>query len=69
MLCPSCGNSKNLKIVVQDEVLTYKGKSITLKDMKKVVCPCVEGVWDMESYSRYTEAQASLVHSVKFPKY
>jgi HTH-type transcriptional regulator / antitoxin MqsA len=65
MKCPSCGHSKTVNIV-KDETLSYGGQSLTLHSMKGEFCPdCGEGVWDQESYRRYTEAQAALIRAVK----
>jgi HTH-type transcriptional regulator/antitoxin MqsA len=51
---------------VLDETLTYDGKSMTLHDMRGQFCPeCGEGIWDDESYRRYTEAQEGLVRAIK----
>jgi HTH-type transcriptional regulator/antitoxin MqsA len=50
---------------VCDEILSYGGKSVVLHQMKGDFCPdCGEGVWDAESYRRYTEEQAKLLDSV-----
>ena len=63
MKCPECGYKEMVSKSV-DETLTYKGKSLTLHAMKGDFCPkCKEGIWDRESYHRYTEAQAALVRS------
>jgi HTH-type transcriptional regulator / antitoxin MqsA len=60
MRCPSCGHKMVPKIC--DEILSYGGKSVILHDMKGNFCSeCGEGVWDSESYRRYTEEQAKLV--------
>jgi len=65
MKCPSCGHSKMVN-KVKDETLSYGGQSLTLHSMKGEFCPdCGEGVWDQESYRRYTEAQAALIRAVK----
>jgi HTH-type transcriptional regulator/antitoxin MqsA len=51
---------------IQDETLSYSGQSLTLHLMKGDFCPaCGEGIWDEESYRRYTEAQAGLIRAVK----
>jgi HTH-type transcriptional regulator/antitoxin MqsA len=51
---------------IQDETLSYSGQSLTLHAMKGDFCPeCGEGVWDEDSYRRYTEAQSGLVRAVK----
>jgi len=48
-----------------DEILSYGGKSVVLHEMKGDFCPeCGEGVWDAESYRRYTEEQAKLLDSL-----
>jgi len=50
----------------QDEKLSFGGQSLTLHGMKGEFCTnCDEGVWDAESYRRYTEAQAALLRAVK----
>jgi HTH-type transcriptional regulator / antitoxin MqsA len=65
MKCPSCGHSKMVS-KVKDETLSYGGQSLTLHAMKGEFCPvCGEGIWDEESYRRYTEAQAALIRAVK----
>ena len=51
---------------IQDEHLSFGEQSLTLHAMKGDFCPaCGEGVWDEESYHRYTEAQAGLIRTVK----
>ena len=51
---------------IQDETLTYGGQSVTLHSMKGDFCStCGEGIWDEESYRRYTETQAALIRAVK----
>jgi HTH-type transcriptional regulator/antitoxin MqsA len=48
-----------------DEILSYGGKSVVLHGMKGEFCPeCGEGVWDVESYRRYTEEQSKLLDSI-----
>ena len=64
MKCPECGTE--MVPGIQDETLAYGGQSLTLHAMKGVFCPaCGEGIWDEESYRRYTEAQAALIRAVK----
>jgi len=49
----------------QDETLSYGGQSLTLHAMKGDFCPaCGDGIWDEESYLRYTEAQSAIVRAV-----
>jgi HTH-type transcriptional regulator/antitoxin MqsA len=49
-----------------DEKLTYNGLSINLDSMKGNFCPsCGEGVWDQDSYKRYTDAQTKLLELAK----
>jgi len=65
MKCPACGH---LQMVTRttDETLAYRGQSLTLHAMRGKFCPrCGEGVWEEESYRRYTEAQAALLRAVK----
>jgi HTH-type transcriptional regulator/antitoxin MqsA len=51
---------------IQDETLVYGGQSLTLHEMKGDFCPaCGEGIWNEESYRRYTEAQAAIIRAVK----
>ena len=65
MKCPSCGCSGMIDKVVE-ETLSYGGKSMTLHAMHGQFCShCGEGIWDEESYRRYTEAQEGLVRAVK----
>ena len=65
MKCPACGNSEMIT-KIQDETLAYEGQSLTLHAMKGDFCPaCGEGVWDEESYRRYTEAQSAIIRGVK----
>ncbi len=65
MKCPACGNSE-MVTKIQDETLTYGGQSVTLHSMKGDFCStCGEGIWDEESYRRYTETQAALIRAVK----
>jgi HTH-type transcriptional regulator/antitoxin MqsA len=50
----------------QDETLTYGGQSLTLHAMKGTFCAaCGDGIWDEESYLRYSEAQTALIRAVK----
>ena len=65
MKCPACGNLE-MVTKIQDETLTYSGQSLTLHSMKGNFCPvCGEGIWDEESYLRYTEAQTAIIRAVK----
>jgi HTH-type transcriptional regulator/antitoxin MqsA len=65
MKCPACGHSEMVS-KSQDETLAYGSQSLTLHAMRGEFCPvCGEGVWDTESYRRYTEAQAALLRAVK----
>ena len=65
MKCPACGHEEMVS-KTQDETLSYGGQSLTLHAMRGEFCPvCGEGVWDTESYRRYTEAQAALLRAVK----
>lgn len=65
MKCPACGNLE-METIIKDETLSYGGQSMTLHSMKGDFCPaCGEGVWDEESYRRYTEAQAAVIRAVK----
>jgi len=63
MMCPACGHEMVTKTC--DETLSYGGKSVILHGMKGDFCPeCGEGVWNAESYRRYTEEQTKLLDSV-----
>lgn len=65
MGCPACGNTA-MAAKECDETLTYGGQSLTLHGMRGDFCTaCGEGTWDPVSYRRYTEAQASLIRTVK----
>lgn len=65
MQCPACGNLE-METKIKDETLSYGGQSMTLHTMKGEFCPaCGEGIWDEESYRRYTEAQTAIVRAVK----
>lgn len=65
MKCPACGHTQ-MTTEIKDETLSYNGQTLTLHAMKGDFCPiCGEGVWDEESYCRYTEAQSALIRSVK----
>lgn len=65
MKCPVCGHPDMVDKVL-DETLAYGGQSLTLHAMHGEFCShCGEGVWDEESYRRYTEAQAGLLRAVK----
>jgi len=65
MKCPACGHPE-MANKIQDETLTYGDQSLTLHKMRGEFCPeCGEGVWDDESYLRYTEAQAALLRAAK----
>lgn len=51
---------------IREETLAYGGQSLTLHAMHGTFCSsCGEGIWDAESYRRYTEAQAGLLRTVK----
>jgi HTH-type transcriptional regulator/antitoxin MqsA len=64
MKCPACGHAEMISII-QDETLSYGSQSLTLHDMHGEFCPaCGEGVWDTESYRRYTEAQAAILRAL-----
>lgn len=64
MKCPACG--QEMVAEVRDETLTYSGQSLTLHAMQGEFCAgCDEGIWDAQSYRRYTEAQSALVRTVK----
>lgn len=65
MKCPACSHPE-MVFKSQDETLSYGDQSLTLHAMSGEFCPsCGEGIWDTESYRRYTEAQAALVRMVK----
>ncbi|MHB8122933.1 MAG: type II TA system antitoxin MqsA family protein [Desulfuromonadaceae bacterium] len=65
MKCPACGDSE-MVTKTQDETISYGGQSLTLHSMKGNFCPaCGDGIWDEESYLRYTEAQSAIVRAVK----
>ena len=65
MRCPACNHREMVEKTI-DETLSYGGQSLTLHGMRGRFCPvCGEGVWDPDSYRRYTEAQGALVRSVK----
>lgn len=65
MKCPACSHAEMIS-KTQDETLSYGSQSLTLHAMRGEFCPlCGEGVWDRESYRRYTEAQAALMRAVK----
>lgn len=65
MKCPACGHPE-MVAKTQDETLSYGNQSLTLHAMRGEFCTsCGEGIWDAESYRRYTEAQAALLRAVK----
>ena len=65
MKCPACSDSE-MVTKIQDETLSYGGQSLTLHSMKGDFCPaCGDGIWDEESYLRYTEAQSAIIRAVK----
>ena len=65
MKCPAC-NKLEMVTKTQDETLTYGGQSLTLHAMKGTFCAaCGDGIWDEESYLRYSEAQTALIRAVK----
>jgi HTH-type transcriptional regulator/antitoxin MqsA len=65
MKCPACGNPE-MVTKIQDETLSYGGQSLTLHAMKGDFCPaCGDGMWDGESYLRYTAAQSAIIRAVK----
>ena len=54
MKCPACGHPEMVAKTL-DETLSYGNQSLTLHTMRGEFCPaCGEGVWDAESYRRYT---------------
>ncbi|MBI5440010.1 MAG: type II toxin-antitoxin system MqsA family antitoxin [Deltaproteobacteria bacterium] len=64
MQCPSCG-SKNTVHEIRDEIIRYKGESITVHGLTGDRClECNEVVFDAPSYDRYREASDSLIASV-----
>jgi len=65
MRCPTCDHPE-MEEKLCDETLSCGDQSLTLHGMRGRFCPvCGEGVWDSESYRRYTEVQTALVRSVK----
>ena len=65
MRCPACDHPE-MVAVTRDETLSFGEQSLTLHAMHGDFCPsCGEGVWDAESYRRYTEAQRGLVRAAK----
>ena len=63
MRCPNCGAKMHHE--TRDEVLRYKGQSMTLHKCSGDFCAaCGEGVWDEASYRRVTEAQKALIRAV-----
>lgn len=61
MNCPECGHKK-METKITNEILSYKGKHIVLRNMKGSFCTnCGEGIWDTKSYKRYTDAQTLLL--------
>ena len=65
MECPACGH-REMVAKILDETLSYGSQSLTLHTMHGEFCPaCGEGVWDAESYRRYSEVQAALLRAVK----
>ncbi len=63
MKCPVCGHHEMVKKTL-DETLSYGNQSLTLHEMRGEFCPsCGEGVWDVESYLRYTETQEAVIRS------
>lgn len=65
MKCATCGHAK-MEVKILDETMAFGGQSLTLHGMKGAFCKaCGEGIWDEESYRRYTEAQAALIRAVK----
>ncbi|MBJ6801985.1 type II TA system antitoxin MqsA family protein [Geomonas propionica] len=64
MKCPACGNE--MVTEVREETLSYGGELMTLTGMQGQFCTaCGEGIWDDQSYRRYTEAQDTLLRTVK----
>ena len=64
MKCPACENEMVEK--TQDETLSYGSSSLTLHGMRGYFCPkCREGVWDEESYRRYTTTQEALISAAR----
>ena len=65
MKCQACGHAEMIS-KTRDETLSYGSQSLTLHAMRGEFCPvCGEGMWDTESYHRYTEVQAALLRAVK----
>jgi HTH-type transcriptional regulator/antitoxin MqsA len=65
MKCPACGKSEMIS-KIQDEILSHEGQSLTLHAMRGEFCPaCGEGIWDDDSYRRYTEAQTAIIRAAR----
>jgi HTH-type transcriptional regulator / antitoxin MqsA len=65
MKCPAC-NHTEMVTKTSDETLSHGGQSLTLHGLRGEFCKaCGEGVWDEQSYRRYTEAQAALLRAQK----
>jgi HTH-type transcriptional regulator / antitoxin MqsA len=61
MKCPACDHPQ-MAPQIKDETLTYGNQTLTLHNMHGDFCQqCGEGIWDVESYRRYTEAQNAMV--------
>ena len=65
MKCPACGYHE-METKILDETLSYGSESLTLHDMQGDFCPkCGEGIWNEESYRRYTAAQDALMRKTR----
>ena len=65
MKCPACDNLE-MVTKTQDEILIYGGQSLTVHSMQGDFCPaCGDGIWNEESYLRYTEAQTAIIRAAK----
>ncbi len=65
MRCPACGH-KELIEEIRDETLSTGQRPMTLHEMKGSFCPrCGDGVWDAESYRRYTEAMEAQARATR----
>jgi len=51
-ICHACG-SYNTQEVINDELFNYKGKTLIIKDYKKISCnDCGESITDLDSYEK-----------------
>jgi len=69
MQCPSCGGPELLS-EVRDLTFTFKGRSMTVENLKGEFCPlCDDGVLDVQDGNRYDNAIMAFIKLVNSELY